>query len=209
RVVPLLPVAPARAKSELEASVERLFDEGGGADQGDSAAREEASCYTCCGSSYPPKKLSGDYKTFGEAATSGKSLSVLKELLASNILNVEAGVAVVATLPMVTSSVSTTPEHESGPPTDSITRLNLRTLGPTAKRFVISLDSSHHSSTNAAEAGIDSFVRYVAPLLVMTEAMITTNIASILSVSAPKTGTKVISPVHASMFHDFNSTGTF
>nr|GEZ41960.1 hypothetical protein [Tanacetum cinerariifolium]GEZ41966.1 hypothetical protein [Tanacetum cinerariifolium] len=38
RVVPLLPVAPACAKSELEANVERLFDEGGSADQEDSAA---------------------------------------------------------------------------------------------------------------------------------------------------------------------------
>ncbi|GKG37940.1 hypothetical protein Tco_0457163, partial [Tanacetum coccineum] len=36
RVVLLLPVAPARAESELEASVEKLFDEGGSADQGDS-----------------------------------------------------------------------------------------------------------------------------------------------------------------------------
>ncbi|GJR08479.1 hypothetical protein Tco_0791131 [Tanacetum coccineum] len=38
RVVPILPVSPAHADSELEASVERLFDEGGSADQGDSAA---------------------------------------------------------------------------------------------------------------------------------------------------------------------------
>ncbi|GKD45081.1 hypothetical protein Tco_1269726, partial [Tanacetum coccineum] len=40
RVVPLLPVAPARGKSELEDSVDKLFDEGGSDDQveqGDSA----------------------------------------------------------------------------------------------------------------------------------------------------------------------------
>ncbi|GJX75717.1 hypothetical protein Tco_0322528 [Tanacetum coccineum] len=40
RTVPLLPVAPARAESELDASVDRLFDEGGSgtqAGQGDSA----------------------------------------------------------------------------------------------------------------------------------------------------------------------------
>ncbi|GJV14575.1 hypothetical protein Tco_1359898 [Tanacetum coccineum] len=35
RVVPLLPIAPDRVNSELEASVEKLFDESGGADQGD------------------------------------------------------------------------------------------------------------------------------------------------------------------------------
>ncbi|GKF42809.1 hypothetical protein Tco_0126151, partial [Tanacetum coccineum] len=38
RVVSLLPVAPARAESELEASVEKLFDEGGSTEQGDSVA---------------------------------------------------------------------------------------------------------------------------------------------------------------------------
>nr|GFC95742.1 hypothetical protein [Tanacetum cinerariifolium] len=123
------------------------------------------------------------------------------------MLNVEVGVATIATLPMVTSLVSATPEHESGPPTDSITGLNLRTLGPT-ERFVISSDYSHHSSTNAAEAGIDSFVRSVTPPPVMTEAVITTNVASIPSASALETCTKVVTTVHASMFLDFDSTGT-
>ncbi|GJT04179.1 hypothetical protein Tco_0838641 [Tanacetum coccineum] len=33
RVVPLLPVAPARASGELEVSVDKLFDEGGGGEQ--------------------------------------------------------------------------------------------------------------------------------------------------------------------------------
>ncbi|GKF39720.1 hypothetical protein Tco_0119781 [Tanacetum coccineum] len=41
RVVPLLLVASARAESELEASVEKLFDEGGSTEQGDSAAGGE------------------------------------------------------------------------------------------------------------------------------------------------------------------------
>ncbi|GJS06969.1 hypothetical protein Tco_0363765 [Tanacetum coccineum] len=223
-------------KSELEASVERFFDEGGSADQGDSAAggghdaeielstgvriiaaenvtaerpkrprKKRHAAIDAGGSSHPPKKLKGEYRTSSEAATSSKSPSILKELLASSMLNVEAGVAAVATLPMVTSSVSATPEHKSGPPTASITRLNLRTLGPT-ERFVISSDSSHHSSTNAAEAGIDSFVRSVTPP-VMTEAVITTNVASIPSAPALKTSTKVVTLVHASMFHDSDSTG--
>ncbi|GJX07024.1 hypothetical protein Tco_0194956 [Tanacetum coccineum] len=56
-------------------------------------------------------------------------------------------------------SFSETATHESGAPTDSITGLNLCTIGP-SKRFVISSDSSHHSSTNAAEAVIDSFIRF-------------------------------------------------
>ncbi|GKC48453.1 reverse transcriptase domain-containing protein [Tanacetum coccineum] len=239
-VVLLLPVSPARAKSELEASVENLFDEGGSTKQGDSTAsgghdgaslrildmavedttignviakrlrrqcKKRRAITDASGSSHPPKKLKGDHRTSSEAATGGKSLSILKELLVISILNVEAGVEAVATLPLVTSSVSAMPKRESGVPNDSVTRLNLRTIG-LFKRFVISSDSSHHSSTNAAEVGIDSFIRYVAPLLVMTEAVITTNIASILSVPALETSTKVISLVHASMFHDFDSTGT-
>nr|GEZ31613.1 hypothetical protein [Tanacetum cinerariifolium] len=42
RVVPLLPVAPARAESELEASVNKLFDEDGNADQGNFATGDTA-----------------------------------------------------------------------------------------------------------------------------------------------------------------------
>ncbi|GJY33403.1 hypothetical protein Tco_0417872 [Tanacetum coccineum] len=41
RVVPLLPIAPARAESELDASIDKLFDEGGSgnqAEQGDSTS---------------------------------------------------------------------------------------------------------------------------------------------------------------------------
>ncbi|GKE85108.1 hypothetical protein Tco_1558850, partial [Tanacetum coccineum] len=49
---------------------------------------------------------------------------------------------------------------------------------------------------------------YVAPPPVTTEAVITTNIASIPFAPNLETGTKVMSPVHASMFHDFDSTRT-
>ncbi|GKB75254.1 hypothetical protein Tco_0942149, partial [Tanacetum coccineum] len=209
RVVPLLPVTPAHAKSELEATtgVRITPAENVTAERPKHPRKKRQAATDAGGSSYPPKKLRGDYGTFGEAATSDKSLSVLKELLASSMLNVEAGVATVATLSMVTSSVSATPGHENGPPTDSIIGLNLRTLGP-IERFVISSDSSHHSSTNTTEAGIDSFVRSVTPPPVMTEAVITTNVASTPSAPALETGTKVVTPIHASMFHDSDSTGT-
>ncbi|GJT26132.1 hypothetical protein Tco_0906407 [Tanacetum coccineum] len=198
-VVLLLPVTPARAESELEASVDRLFDEGGSVDQGDSAGGGGQDAETELVTTvkiidaenviaerprHPRKK-----RSFSGAATGGKSSSVLKELLASSILNVESDVEAVATLPLVTSFVSAMPERKSGAPTDSITGLNLGTIGP-SERFVISSDSSHHSSTNAAEAGIDSFIKYVAPPPVMTKIVITTNIASIPSVPAPKTDTK-------------------
>ncbi|GKE29527.1 hypothetical protein Tco_1444911, partial [Tanacetum coccineum] len=161
----LLPVAPARADSELEASVDRLFDKGGSAYQGDSIAGGGQEIET---------EIVTGIRTSSGAATDGKSPSVLKELLASSMLNVEVGVAIVVTLPMVTSSVSATPEHESGVPADSITRLNLRTIG-VSKRFVISSDSSHHSSTNSSGAEANSVIRSVVVPLVMTEAVVTSH----------------------------------
>ncbi|GJY86660.1 hypothetical protein Tco_0500686 [Tanacetum coccineum] len=42
---------------------------------------------------------------------------------------------------------------------------------------------------------------------VMTEAVTTTHIATIPSVIAPESGTKAVTPVHASMFHESESTG--
>ncbi|GJU82587.1 hypothetical protein Tco_1284952 [Tanacetum coccineum] len=237
-VVSLLPVALYRADSELEASVEKLFDESGGAGQGDFAAdggqetwaeivagvrfvdeenvvaekpkrprKKRQAATDASGASHPPKKLRSDHGTSSGAASAGKSPTVLKKLLASSILNVEYGVEAVATLPFVTSSISATPKHESGVPADSIIGLNLCTIG-TSERFVISLDFSHHSSTNVPGAECNSLIRSAVVPPVMTEAVITTHVASIPSATAPESGTKVITPVHASMFHDSESTGT-
>ncbi|GJU49118.1 hypothetical protein Tco_1218673 [Tanacetum coccineum] len=129
------------------------------------------------------------------------------ELLASSILNVEVGVIAVATLPLVTSSVSATPKRESDAPTDSITKVNLYTIGA-SKRFVISSDSSHHSSTNASGAKGDSIIRFAVVPPVMTEAVVTSHVVNDPSVSVPDMGTKITSLVHASMFHDPDSTKT-
>ncbi|GJT01392.1 gypsy type transposase [Tanacetum coccineum] len=210
-VVPLLPVSPARAESELEASVDKLFDESGSTEQRDSAAggghdgeikivtvTEDVAAITskrprrqrkkrpavtdASGSSHPPKKLRGDHGTSSGAATGGKSLSVLKELLASSILN-----------------------RESGALTDSITGLNLRTIGP-FERFVISSDSSYHSSTNASGAEGDSIIRSAIVPPVMAEVVVTSYSVNAPSVPVPKTSTKITYPVHASMFHDFDTT---
>nr|GFA66842.1 hypothetical protein [Tanacetum cinerariifolium] len=173
RVVSFLPIAPARLKNELEASVKRLFDEGSSADQGDYGASSEAAIY-------------------------GKSLSALRELLASSLLNVEFGIAVVSTLPMVTSLVSATPEHKSGAPADSITGLNIRTIGA-SKRFVISSDSSCHSSTHASEAEGDSIIRPAVVPPVITEAVVTFHAVDIPSV--PEMGVKVTSPIRKMDYH--------
>nr|GEU32901.1 hypothetical protein [Tanacetum cinerariifolium] len=202
-VVSLLVVAHARAESELEASVEKLFDEGRSVDQVDSDAgggqeaevgiaagvrivaeenlaakrprrlrKKRQAITNAGGSSHPPKKLRGDYGTSSEVAICGKSPSALRELLASSLLIVEVGVAAMPTLPMVTSSVSATLEHESGAPVDSITGPNFCTVGA-SERFVISSDSSHHSSTHASEAEGDSFIKSDVVPPVMTEAVVT------------------------------------
>ncbi|GKB43922.1 hypothetical protein Tco_0888864 [Tanacetum coccineum] len=156
------------------------------------------------GSSHPPKKLKGDHGTFSEAATGGKSPYVLKELLArSSFLNVKAGIEVVATLPLVTFSVFAMFEWESGAPTDYVTGLNLRTICQ-SERFVISSNSSHLSSTNAAEAGIDSFVKSVAPPPVMTEAVITTNVAIIDHLAPPILFARIREMDYHHLFMEFN-----
>ncbi|GJU68193.1 putative reverse transcriptase domain-containing protein [Tanacetum coccineum] len=184
RVVSLLPVAPARAKSELEANVDKLFDEGGGADQGDSATGGSKDAEI------------EPVMTFKDTVT----------LLVSSLLNVEAGVEAVATLPFVTSSVSATPEREDDNPTDSVTKANLRTISP-AERFSISPDSSHHSSTHASEAEVTFVIRSVVPPSVITEAVITVATASIPSAPVPEISAKLNTLVHASMFDDSDSVG--
>nr|GEU34433.1 transposase (putative), gypsy type [Tanacetum cinerariifolium] len=206
RVVLLLSVAPARAESELEACVEKLFNEGGSADQVDSVVGggQEAKVGIATGVRIVTKE-NGDYGASSEAVISGKSSSALRELLASSLLNVEVGVTAMPTLPMVTSLVSATPEHESGAPADSITGLNVRTIG-SSKRFVIFSDSSHHSSTRASEAEGDSIIGSDVVPPVMTEAVVTSHAVDIPLVL--EMGVKVTSPVRASLFQDSDSTKT-
>nr|GEZ14659.1 hypothetical protein [Tanacetum cinerariifolium] len=159
----LLPVAPDHADNKLEASVDRLFDEGGSghqAKQGDSAR----------GGQYvnlQPVVEAAD--TIADEAAPvrsrpGKSRSAVQRLLAEAALNSEVGVAVVSTLPFITSSISATPEHEGEDHTDFVTGLNLRTIGA-PQRFVISSDSSHHSGTNVAEAEVDFLIKSSIPVM--------------------------------------------
>nr|GEY01893.1 hypothetical protein [Tanacetum cinerariifolium]GEY18931.1 hypothetical protein [Tanacetum cinerariifolium] len=235
RIVPLLLVALAHVESVLEASVDKLFDEGGSTEQGDSTAdgghdaeiglvnvvedtsarnvtverpkhprKKRPAITNASGSSHLPKKLKGDHSTSSGAATSGKFLYVLKELLASSILNVVIGVEAVATLSLITSLLSATLEREDGNPTDSITGHNLYTIGPSEK-FVISSDSSHHSSINASGAVVNSIIRSVILYPVMTEAVVTSHAVSAPSIPVPEMGTKITPSVHAFMFHDTNS----
>nr|GEW66120.1 hypothetical protein [Tanacetum cinerariifolium] len=147
----------------------------------------------------------GDYGASSEAVICGKSPFALRELLASSVLNVKVGVAAVPTLPMVPSSVSATPKHESGALADSITGLNICTIGA-SERFIISSDSSRHSSTHASEAEGDYIIRSAVVPPMITETVVTFHDVNIPSVS--KMGVKVTSPVRASLFQDSDSTKT-
>ncbi|GKD73363.1 hypothetical protein Tco_1331645 [Tanacetum coccineum] len=144
RVVPLLPVAPARGESELEDSVDRLFDEEGNdgqAEQGDSASggqgvgiqpvsgavetniedvvprRQEKRKSVIVDSdepSHPAKKLRKDHGIPVGTSVAGKSMPAIQRLLAGAVQNAAVRGEPVPSLPFVTSSVSATPERKDG-----------------------------------------------------------------------------------------------
>ncbi|GJZ89233.1 hypothetical protein Tco_0661015 [Tanacetum coccineum] len=99
RVVSLLPVAPARASSQLEASVDKLFNEGGSVgqtEQGDSASG---------GHGVGIPQLREDHETSTGPSVAGKSMSELQRLLAGAVLNPKVRIVALPTLPFITSSV--------------------------------------------------------------------------------------------------------
>nr|GEZ51240.1 hypothetical protein [Tanacetum cinerariifolium] len=217
RTVLLLLIALDRADSDLEASVNRLFDKGGsgagGEQEAGTAARvrivsgedvvveeprrlrkKRQAATDVGGSSHPPKKLRSDYIAPSVAPSAGKSPSSLMDLLAKSMLNVESGAEVAATLPCVTSSISATPDYDSGVPT-------------APERFVISLYSSYHSA-NASKAEGSSIIRSDVIPPMVTEAVITTQVSSIPSTAALEPSTKVVTPVHAPMFQYSDSSRT-
>nr|GEU33829.1 hypothetical protein [Tanacetum cinerariifolium] len=185
RVVSLISIAPARAFSELEASVDRLFDEGASGDGQDVDVQPVAVTTDTIvkdvaqlqprrqrkrkivvadagGSSHPLKKLREDFGALGGVSTAGKSMAAVQSLFYRAMLEAEARGEPIPTLPFVTSSVSATPEREDKSLADSVPGPNLQTIGA-PQRFVISSDSSHHSGANIAEAEVDSIIRSSAP----------------------------------------------
>ncbi|GJS98238.1 hypothetical protein Tco_0819408 [Tanacetum coccineum] len=149
RVVPLLPIALARAKSELDASVDKLFDEG---------VSEAAETVVEDAAPVQPRRQR-KRKTIVSNAGGPSHPSKKGEPI--------------PTLPFVTSSVSATPEREDEAHTASVTGLNLRTIGA-PPRFVISSDSSHHFGANIAEAEVDSFARPSVPLMIVATTVTST-----------------------------------
>nr|GEU31450.1 hypothetical protein [Tanacetum cinerariifolium] len=149
-VVPLLPVALARAESELEASVENLFDEGGSADLVDFAAGggQEAEVVITTGvrivaeenvaAERPrrPRKKRQAITKAGGSSHPPKKLRGATKLLVRMIFVVN--------------------------------------LNPPLGSY-----SSHHSSTHASEAEGDSFIRSDVVPPVMTEAVVTSHVVDI------------------------------
>ncbi|GKE18130.1 hypothetical protein Tco_1425707 [Tanacetum coccineum] len=159
RTVPLLLITPDRAEIELDASVERLFDEcssGNQMEQGDSAGGGKDV-------DIQPVIEAADTVVedvaFVQRNVKGKENPWLwmRRLLAGAVLNAEVEVTAIPTLPFMTTSISTMPEREGGDRTNFMAGLNLRAIGA-PPRFVISSDSSHHSGTNVAEAEVNSLI---------------------------------------------------
>ncbi|GKD02983.1 hypothetical protein Tco_1177957 [Tanacetum coccineum] len=186
RTVSLLPVASDRAKSELEASVERLFDKGGSGnqtEQGDFAGGgKDANIQpviettdTAIEDVAPVQPIRQGERKSVIVDAGGKSRSAIKRLLAGAVLNTGVGIAAIPTLPFM---IASTLEREGGDHTDSVAGLNLRAIGAPL-RFIISLDSSHHSGTNVAKAKVDSLVRFFV-LIMTTTTTITSTVDPVL-----------------------------
>nr|GEY98302.1 RNA-directed DNA polymerase, eukaryota [Tanacetum cinerariifolium] len=170
-----------------EASVERLFDEGGSGnqtEQGDSTRGEpNANIQPVVEAANIAVENVAPVQTPNGTYVGGKSRYALHRLLVGAVLNVKVRVVSIPTLHFVTTFVSTTPEREGEDHADSVTKPNLRTIGA-LRRFVISSDSSHHSGTNVAEAEVDSLVRLA--VLIMTTATTLTSTTDPTSVAKEK-----------------------
>ncbi|GKE45990.1 hypothetical protein Tco_1473274, partial [Tanacetum coccineum] len=203
-VVPLLPVAPARASSELEASAEKLFDEGG----------------------------SGSHTERGDSVSGGHGVdipqvSVTAEIVAEDVAPVQPKRQRKRKMVVSDAGKPSYPpkklreDHETstGPSVAGKSKSALQRLLagavlnpevgfaalPTLPFITSSLsvipereDSSHHSGENIAEAEVDSFVRPSVPLMTMT--------TSVTSTADPTTTTKEIF-VEPSIFGGGSSFG--
>ncbi|GJY02555.1 hypothetical protein Tco_0360707 [Tanacetum coccineum] len=216
RIVLLLPVAPAHGKSELEDSVDRLFDEEGNdgqAKQGDFASggqgvgiqpvsgvvetnikdvvpkhqeKRKSVIVNSDEPSHPAKKLRKDHGIPVGTSVAGKLMPAIQRLLAGAVQNAAVRGEPVPSLPFLTSSVSTTPKREDERHTDTLAGVNLRTV-TAPQRFVISSNSSHHSGTHIAETEVDSLIRSSAPAMTTaTIVTVTTGAATVVKEAVAK-----------------------
>ncbi|GKD28014.1 hypothetical protein Tco_1234228, partial [Tanacetum coccineum] len=157
RTVPLLPVAPAHAQSELDANVDILFDEDG------SGNEEEHHDFADGGQG------AGTLIVSEAAEVVAKDVIPLRSRQRKRKTIVDAGEPSYPAKKLRDDYGApggpSVAEREDEHPADSVTGLNLRTISA-PQRFVISSDSSHHFGANIAEVEVDSIARSFAPIIV-------------------------------------------
>ncbi|GJR68089.1 hypothetical protein Tco_0014154 [Tanacetum coccineum] len=185
RVVPLLLVALARADSELEASVDKMFDEGGSADQEDSAA-------------------GGGQETETEIVTR------VRFVADENVVTKKPKRP--RKKRQVVTDASGSSHHPKKLKWDHETSSGAATGGksPSVLKEVVRQAacleySSHHSSTNAFGVEADSVIRFVVAPPVMTEAVVTSHAVNVPPV--PETGTKNV--LNDSLLDDYDVSCEF
>ncbi|GJZ25068.1 hypothetical protein Tco_0562527 [Tanacetum coccineum] len=205
RTVPLLLVAPARAKSELDASVDRLFDEGGSgtqAEQGDFAGGGGVEqdiviqpvitvITTAAEDVIPlqprrPKKRKTTVSDAGGSSHPPKKLREDHETLSGASVGGKSKSVVQQLLARAVQNVVVRGEP--------IPTLSFVTSSVSATPE----HSSHHSGANIAEAEADSFIRPSVPLMTMT--------TTVTSTVDPTTTAKE-KLVESSVFGDGSSSG--
>ncbi|GJU20531.1 hypothetical protein Tco_1153873 [Tanacetum coccineum] len=197
-LVPPILVTAASSEGNMTKSIDMLFDEGNGAEKEHSTGGGEYVVLTKAIIDPVNEDVAEKPRSTG-----GKSRVVMQDLLDNSKLAAEIEFTDAATMPLITSSVTSTPEHERGDHIDSVFGPNLRTK-PATVWFVISSDSSHHSGTHAVDVEVSSLVMsIVSDPLVMTAAVATTAVVETSLVSVPKVTVK---PVNPALFGDFMST---
>ncbi|GKC18094.1 hypothetical protein Tco_1014876, partial [Tanacetum coccineum] len=132
RLVPLLPVAPARTEGKLKASVDNLFDEGGSGNQTEQ----------------------GDYATSGE----GVDIQLVSErvdTVAEDVVSLQPRHRKKQKTVVVSAGGPSHPAKKlrEDHKTPSVTFMAGKSM------FVISLDSSHHSGIHVTRNEVDSLIR--------------------------------------------------
>ncbi|GJW12163.1 hypothetical protein Tco_1577990 [Tanacetum coccineum] len=195
RTVPLLPVAPARAQSELDASVDRLFDEEGSgneeehhdsADGGQGAGTLIVSeaAEVVAEDVIPLRSRQRKRKTIVDAgelshpakklrddhgAPGGPSVAGKSRSAVQRLLVGAVLNAEVRGEPVPTLPFVTSSVSATPEREDEHPADSVTGLNLRTicapQRFVISSDSSHHSGANIAEAEVDSIARSSAPII--------------------------------------------
>nr|GEW30486.1 hypothetical protein [Tanacetum cinerariifolium] len=200
RIVPLAPLVPVTAASSegnLTESIEKMFNEGNGAEK-------EHSIEGCKYDALTKAIVEPVNKDVAEKPMRlKKTRKVARDASNSSKLAAEIRVTAATTVPLVTSSESLMLEREGGDHTDSVSGPNLQTK-PAVVRFVISSDSSHHSGTHSLDVKVFSLVRSTVPdPPVMTAAVTTTAVVETSLVSVSKVTVKHVNPT---LFGDSMST---